>query len=393
MLRPRANGPTFSHPKTGRGIAWVVGIALGLLAPMPGAQARPGDDTESKSDTEKSGKSKDDGRTWIKHRVIQKESLDSIAARYGVTHQAIVRWNKKKLGKKEWIYAGQKLSIWAHDPVPPPREKVTYEVRRGDTWPKIAAKFDVPVKHLRAWNPKVPKSFMAGTDLVVWTNPKAPPPDEERPLGEGGVDEGGDPLPPVLVKAGGLSVGKPNRGRLRNGVQLPDNDMITVRDPDKAWGSTHAIEQLLLAVAKFREASGYTDKLVLGAVSLKGGGRFRPHKSHQSGRDFDLRMPKKSGRKKVESINDIDWGATWELIKALHDTGEVEYIFMSWSRQRALHKAAKARGATSSELAALIQYPRKPKTGKGLVRHSKGHDKHIHIRFTCAKGNERCESY
>lgn len=392
MLRSRANGPTFSHPTTGRGIAWVVGIALGLLAPMPGAQARPGDDTE-KSDKEKSDKDKDDGRSWIKHRVIQKETLDSIAARYGVTRQAIVRWNKKKLGKREWIFAGQRLSIWAHDPVPPPREKVTYEVKRGDTWPKIAAKFDVPVGHLRAWNPKVPKSFIAGTDLVVWTNPKAPPPDEELPLGEGGVDEGGDPLPTVLVKAGGLSVGKPNRGKLRNGVQLPDNDMIVVRDPEKAWGSTHAIEQLLLAVAKFREASGYTDKLVLGAVSLKGGGRFRPHKSHQSGRDFDLRMPKKSGRKKVESINDIDWGATWELIKALHDTGEVEYIFMSWSRQRALHKAARARGATSSELATLIQYPRKPKTGKGLVRHSQGHDKHIHIRFTCAKGNERCESY
>ena len=72
MHRPRANGPTFSHPKTGRGIAWVVGIALGLLAPMPGAQARPGDDTESKSKSGKSGKSKDDGRTWVKHRVVQK---------------------------------------------------------------------------------------------------------------------------------------------------------------------------------------------------------------------------------------------------------------------------------------------------------------------------------
>jgi len=389
MPRPLPNAPTLPHPKAGRGIAWFVGIALAVLAPMPGADARPGDTKASKT-----GKAKDDGRTWIKHRVIQKETLDTIAARYGVTRKAIVRWNKKKLGKKEWIYAGQKLSIWAHDPVPPPREKVTYEVQRGDTWAKIAKEFDVPVKHLRAWNKKVPKAFRAGTDLVVWTNPAAVPPEEEIPIGEGGVAEGGgDPLPTFVVKSGGLSVGKPNRGKLRNGVQLPDNDMIKVRDPDKAWGATHAIEQLLLAVAKFRSTSGYSDKLVLGAISLKSGGRFRPHKSHQSGRDFDLRMPKKSGRKKVESMNDIDWGATWELIKALSETGEVEYIFMSWSRQRQLHKAAKARGATKSELSKLIQYPRKPKTGKGLVRHSKGHDKHIHIRFTCAKDNARCQSY
>ena len=42
MHRPRANGPTFSHPKTGRGIAWVVGIALGLLASACTSSEIPG---------------------------------------------------------------------------------------------------------------------------------------------------------------------------------------------------------------------------------------------------------------------------------------------------------------------------------------------------------------
>ncbi|MEM6990552.1 MAG: hypothetical protein AAF721_08650, partial [Myxococcota bacterium] len=72
---------------------------------------------------------------------------------------------------------------------------------------------------------------------------------------------------------------------------------------------------------------------------------------------------------------------------------EVEYIFMSTSRQRMLHRAAKDAGATNGELKKLIQYPSKAKTNKGLVRHSKGHDSHIHVRFKCAPDNKRCDSY
>ncbi|MBL4683392.1 MAG: penicillin-insensitive murein endopeptidase [Nannocystaceae bacterium] len=325
---------------------------------------------------------------WIKHRVVAKETLDWIAARYGVTRSQIVRWNKKKLGTKAWIYAGQKLSIHAPKPVPPPRVKVRYRVKRGDTWSKIASHYDVPLKQLRAWNAKVPRAFKAGTRLVVWTNP-APVPIKSAKAGEAGEVA----MPSFDVESGGLSIGKPNRGSLQRGVPLPDSEMYLVRDAEKAFGASHAIEQMLTAFANFRAASGYEDQLVIGAMSLKRGGRFRPHRSHQSGRDVDIRMPRKPGRKKIKSANDIDWGMTWGLIKALAETGEVEYIFMSTSRQRLLYRAARDSGASRAEMAKLIQYPGKAKTNKGLVRHAKGHDSHIHVRFKCAGDNKRCESY
>lgn len=366
-------------------VRWTVAGAmlLGCATASPSlAYARPGSPAALFAPEKK----------WIKHRVIPKETLDSIGARYGVTRAAIIRWNKKKLGKKAWIYAGQKLSIHAAEPVPPPRAKTSYRVKFGDTWSKIARHYGVPVSHLRAWNKKVPKSFKAGTTLVVWTNPAAVPiVDEDGGVAGSGAGVGA--VPTIAVKGGGLSIGKPNRGRLNGGIHLPDSEMYVVRDADKAYGATHAVEQLVNAIAQFRAASGYDQKLIIGAISLRNGGRFRPHKSHQSGRDVDVRMPRKPGVKRVKSTNDIDWGATWELIKALGATGQVEYIFMSSSRQRLLHRAAKARGASSDELKKLIQYPRKAKTNNGLVRHAKGHDSHIHVRFKCASSNKRCESY
>ena len=357
-------------------------LLLGLVgAGWPGLASA---DPPKQGDKDDKG---DDGRAWVTHRVVQRETLDWIAERYGVSRQEIVRWNKKKLGSKEWIFAGQKLRIHARI-VAPPREKVSYQVQRGDTWPEIAEAHDIPVKQLRSWNSKVPKKFKAGTTLVVWTNPKPPPPPEEEVVL--GVD--GEPLPTFDVKKGAVSIGKPNRGRLENGAALPDSDMYTVRDPEKAFGTTHAVTQMLGAIAKFRQLSGYEDKLVIGAMSLRNGGRFRPHKSHQSGRDVDIRMPRKAGVSKVESSTDIDWRATWELVKAFVATGEVEYIFMSYSRQKLLYRAAKAAGATSAELE-IIQYPRAAKTNHGKIRHAKGHDTHIHVRFTCAPDNKRCESY
>ena len=191
-------------------------------------------------------------RRWITHTVVPRETLDSIAMRYGVMRDELVKWNKKKFRTKQWIYGGQELKVNARL-FPPPREKITYVVRSGDTWPKIAARFGVPVGHLKDWNPKVPKKFKAGQKLKVYTDPKAPPPSS------GGKSSGGGKaaLPEFHVRAGGYEVGRPNKGYLVNGVQLPESDMVRLLDPDKCWGTTHTIENLLRAIATFRRDSGY----------------------------------------------------------------------------------------------------------------------------------------
>lgn len=332
------------------------------------------------------------GRKWITHRVVPKETYDTIGARYGVSRAEIIRWNKRKLGKKQWIYAGMSLRINARK-LAPPREKIDYTIRKGDTWGKVAKRFGVPKSHLIAWNPKVAssKKFIAGRTLKIYTDPKAPPPGTAGGSGTGGTAE--TPLPEFHVRTGGVGVGKPNRGRLVNGVQLPKSDMVKILDEDKVWGTSHAIEHLQEAIAVFRRDTGFDKPLTVSSISLKKGGRFRPHSSHQTGRDVDIRLPRKPGAGKGSAPSSVDWTLTWRLVESLVATGEVEYIFVSWSRQKYLRRAAQSAGATRAQLDKIIQYPRKPKTNKGIVRHSPGHDVHLHVRFTCTPGNSRCVSY
>lgn len=356
--------------------------------PSPGDESEPGDvvaEAEPAAVEEPAGPE----RRWITHTVVPRETLDSIAMRYGVMRDELVKWNKKKFRTKQWIYGGQELKVNARI-FPPPREKITYVVKSGDTWPKIAARFGVPVGHLRDWNPKVPRTFKAGQKLKVYTDPKAPPPSKSGGKGSGG---GKAALPEFHVRAGGYEVGRPNKGYLVNGVQLPESDMVRLLDPDKCWGTTHTIENLLLAIATFRRDSGYEPPLTISSISLQKGGRFGAHSSHRTGRDVDIRLPRKPGAPKGEAPSSIDWTYTWKLVEALVGTGQVEYIFVSWSRQKYLHRAAQSAGATKEQLEKIMQWPRKPSTNKGIVRHADGHVVHLHVRFKCTPGNSRCESY
>ncbi len=328
-----------------------------------------------------------DGRTWVKHKVVPRERITDVCARYGVSENELVRWNKR-LKSKKWIYAGQTLKVHARR-VPPPREKITYEVKRGDRWAKIAATFGVRESDLRYWNRKVPRAFKTGQKLTIYTNPMEVPPPEGA---EG--EPGAGAVPTISVRSNGMSIGKPNRGRIQNGVQLPESDFYTLRDPERSFGSSHAVTVVHDAIAAFRIETGYQGEIKIADMSTRGGGRLRPHSSHQSGRDIDIRLPRRPGAsKKDNGISAIDWDLSWALIKAFIDSGEIEYIFLETSRQKVLRNAAKRSGASASEIAAAIQYPSTRGTNQGFVRHAKGHRIHIHVRVKCAESNGRCESY
>jgi murein endopeptidase/LysM repeat protein len=329
----------------------------------------------------------DDGRTWVKHKVVPRERLDDIEERYGVSRKELIRWNKK-LKKKEWIYAGQTLKIHARR-VPPPREKITYIVKKGDRWIEIAKAYNVREADLRYWNRKVPRFFSDTATTEIYTNPLEVP---EPAATDGGGAEG---TPDKLsVRGNAYSIGKPNRGRIQNGVQLPESEHYTLRDPERSYGSSHAVTVIHDAIAAFRHESGYEGEIKIADISKKGGGRLRPHSSHQAGRDVDIRLPRRKGASKEDnSVSAVDWDVSWSLVKAFVDSGEIEYIFLETSRQKALRKAAQRAGASDEELKRAIQYPSKRGTNKGIVRHAKGHRMHIHIRIKCAKSNSRCQSY
>lgn len=340
---------------------------------------------------------------WIKHEIVPGERLDEIADRYRVRKASLIRWNKLD-PKRPRIYAGRQLAVYTKY-IPPPQRKISYTVKYGDTWQKIADAHRVDVDLLRIrWNPKVPRRFKAGQELVIWLDPASDPSLLSDMGAAGTPGSAASPasagtsvrakLPLAKVSKGSVSVGRPNRGRLINSIPLPENKQLyTIRKPDEAYGSTHTIHNLQLAIANFRQATGYSGEVVIGAISKKGGGPLRPHSSHQSGRDVDIRLPLKGKGGSADNVSDVDWVATWGLIQALVATGEIQYIFLTSTRQKYLYNAAKRAGASKDMLARIIQYPRKAKTNNGIVRHERGHTAHIHIRFNCAANETRCESY
>jgi murein endopeptidase len=373
-------------------------------APAP-ASAPPGEDEQAAKKGPPAPKVKKLAKPkWIKHEVIPGERLDDIAARYDVKKASLIRWNKLD-EKKPRIVAGHKLAVYTKI-IPPPQQQILYTVKSGDTWAKIAAAHNVNPDHLRLrWNPKVPRAFKAGQQIIIWVDPLDSPDllgDSSEALerssagtsaGSAVASKSAAALPLVTIKKGAISVGKPNKGKIVNPIALPENKKLyTIRKPDESYGSSHALYNLQLAIAQWRQASGYTGDLMIGAISKRGGGRLRPHSSHQSGRDVDVRLPLKSPSGSADNVNDVDWDATWALIVALVATGEIEYIFLTTDRQKHLYKAAKRAGASKDTIERILQYP---ETGgkNGIVRNQSGHTAHFHVRFKCAANETRCESY
>jgi LysM repeat protein len=370
-----------------------MGLATSLfVAPAPLLAAGP-DKKETSEDKAK--------RKWVRHEIIPGETLQSIADRYGVHRKSLIRWNKLDPDRPR-LYAGKRLKVYAEQ-TPPERIETTYVVAFGDTWAKIGEAHGVDESDVRRWNLKVPRRFKAGTKLTLWLEPEDL---EEEPewIGSGdgrqregkSADESDASLPLVAVRSSSLSVGRPSRGRISSSLQLPENPALYTRlRPEEAYASSHMIDTLQVAIGRWRRDSGYAGKLVIAALSKKGGGRLSPHKSHQSGRDADIRMPVKSGVKGslAKNISDVDWKATWGLVRALLETGEIQYIFLSYDRQKHLYRAAKKAGASKDELEKWIQYPRPNRTNNGVVRHAAGHTSHIHVRVFCGPKESRCEKH
>ena len=359
------------------------------------------------------------GSRWVKHTILPGERLDAIAERYGVTRDALILWNKLDR-RNPRIYAGRTLRVRAEEH-PPARTKIHYTVRRGDTWSAIARRHGVHEDDLRRWNRAVPRRFRAGTDLRLWVEQAKTSPDPKMPTIADVVGPELEPPPPPeepherdrargngrsksksksksvklpAVTGRGSSVGKPNRGKLSRGVQMPEDAHWILRRPDEAYGSRHTVQQLLGAFEVFFEESGYDRPLSIGSLSKKGGGKLRPHKSHQSGRDADIRLPLAEGLS-VKTIpseaSKVDWDATWVLIRALLETDQIEYVFLSHARQKKLYKAARRAGVSKKQLETWLQYPNPAGTNHGIVRHAKGHTAHIHVRFKCGPRENRCE--
>ena len=353
----------------------------------PGA-GDDGDDTDDDTDddTGDDDSERDDAgavtsETWIVHEVAPGESIARLALRYRIDPGKLRGWNG--LGRGGRARAGQRLRLLVGR-TPPPRERVRYTVREGDTWTSVARDHGADPGDVRAYNIKrTGRRLYPGLELDVWRDPL---------LADAVAADRPPSGPAAGIRPGGFSVGRPSDGRLVNGVQIPASTDYDRRYPGSAWGTSYAVRHLVDTLHRWREESGYGGLLRLGAMSRQRGRRIGGHRSHQSGRDLDIRLPLREGLADTMSPTPrrTDWVAVYALVRAFAASGAVTRIFLDYRLQARLYKVAKEAGADRRTLRRLIQFPRGSRAGRGLLRHSPGHDIHLHVRFACADYESEC---
>ncbi|PCC69091.1 LysM domain-containing protein [Nannocystis exedens] len=324
---------------------------------------------------------------WIEHQVSPGETFEDIARYYEVSPVLLQQWN----GGVTTLVPDMKLKVRTTRPPRPPLVQEYYTVGEGEDWLAVANLYSTSVDKLRQFNPTAPDRLKGGEELTLWIDAgqfgaKTPNPDD---------------LPIFIVPEGASSVGGVTSGTLVNPVQLLPSALADVRCASHAYATNYTLSQLLRGLSEFR-AQGFTNQVMIADLSLKDGGGYGRHKSHQSGRDADIWLQVKrkrylDGCKNCSTTScrpepeEVDWRTTWRFIRALHSTGAVQEIFLSHWLQEELHKAAVAEGETPAELKKLIQWPR-PKGTPALVMHSDGHIHHIHVRFKCDPTDTACSN-
>jgi LysM repeat protein len=322
-------------------------------------------------------------RPWIVHKVAPLETVDQVAHRYGVLPEVLRRWNGLKADANE-LGNGARLKVKARQ-IPPRRLQIDYVVQEGDTWWSIATRYGVDSQELRAANWETPRKLVVGETLSLWIDPVV-----FHWLGEAAYDGGTAGIP--LVRRGAVGIGPPQQGRLVNGVQIPAGPGYARKMLPSSYGTTHAVLQLTTALHAFHETAGYEGELLLGSMSRRHGGPIEGHVSHQTGRDVDVRLPLLADVPTWFPLKPwrVDWAALWHLLRALDATGHVQIVFLDYSMQKNLYKVATDLGVEEDERRRMLQWPRGEKAHLGVVRHSPGHEQHIHVRFDCGAYETEC---
>lgn len=95
------------------------------------------------------------------HTVVAGDTLWDISRLYNVSTRSIAKWNA--MAPRDMIKPGQKLVIWKQQAIKStqvamtPSEKaimrnITYRVRKGDSFARIANKFNVRISDIERWN-------------------------------------------------------------------------------------------------------------------------------------------------------------------------------------------------------------------------------------------------
>jgi len=182
--------------------------------------------------------------------------------------------------------------------------------------------------------------------------------------------------PPVQVpQVGSIAVGRPNGGKLVNGLQLPARgpdwatwDPILHRVPNRGerrWGSDRLLAFLVAVLRDYHLANPAAPRVLVGDLSRSFGGEFGRdygglgHASHQNGLDVDVYYPRADrALRAAERPEEVDRTLAQDLVSR----------FVAWGAQFAFVGEHVGLGGPP----AIVQ----------PIAH---HDDHVHVRIANAR--------
>ena len=198
------------------------------------------------------------------------------------------------------------------------------------------------------------------------------------------------------------SVGTPQNGSLENGVRIGDHPGYVVASSpvDAHYGTEETIRWIREAFDAVVAMHPTAARAAVHEISIREGGvpTSGPwnHNSHESGRDADITYILNSCGPQgcpftPVVLSQFDVAANWTMMEYWLRNDMVTYIFVDHGLQQSLYEEAQRRGATESQLAEWIQWPRAAEIREGKIRDVVNHRNHLHVRFRCPDDDTRCE--
>lgn len=273
---------------------------------------------------------------------------------------------------ERWPMPSKEIVEWANvggDPIVETRriEELWHPVRSYEDSRRLLEMYQGNVRRLRKLNPGVDfGKLLPGELLLVWEQYTKP----------------------------AQSIGGASAGFLRRAEALPPGPNYRILYPHRTFGTYYAVSEVVRVMDLFALRYPEAKPLLVGDISFRVGGKMAPHVSHRSGRDIDISFPRKNeppnwARFQNVTPRSMDAEQMLWMIKAYIDSDQVEFMFIDRRLQLALVREARKQGAPREWINAVFQYPG-AKGSRAIVRHSKGHVNHFHIRFKCQVTDRRC---
>ena len=219
--------------------------------------------------------------------------------------------------------------------------------------------------------------------------------DGKGPLLEGDTGLMAEPVeePAFVPQAGRAS--RPCKTPLSDWAQLPDGSGLLKRwDPQRAWGTTGMIDTLILAAEEVAWGLPGADPLVVGDISVRGGGYLDGHRSHRTGLDADVGIYKLEGIQDPTGFADVrtrefDAEANWLVIETMLSTDRIDRILLDHSHIQLLKRYLHDNEILSQdEIDEIFLGPRDFaeqywRMRTGVIHHAPGHKGHFHVRVLC----------